>query len=177
MVKKIVIFFAYMSFFMLALIYFTPKVSAYYLLESQLKKFDVIVGSERINDSGFALEISDANIFVKSIDSVNIQNTNIKLLGLYNSINISGVTLSSTAKSFLPLKIEQVNLNYHVFNPLNMTAFAIGEFGEATVVVNIMKRTLKVKIVPSALMKKKYKNTLRNFKKSENGELIYDKTF
>ena len=177
MVKKIAIFFAYVSFFMLALIYFAPKVSAYYFLENQLKNFDVIVGSESVNDSGFSLKIIDANIFVKSIDSANVKNTNIKLLGLYNSISISEVTLSSTAKSFIPLKIESANLIYHIFNPLNVNADVVGEFGEADITLNLLDRTLHLKLTPSPLMNKKFRSTLRNFKKSENGEFIYDKTF
>jgi len=177
MVKKIAIFFAYLSFFMLALIYFAPKVSAYYLLETNLKSFDVIVGSENLNDNGFSLDINNAKVFVKSIESAEIENINIKLLALYNSINISGVVLSSTAKSFIPLKIQSANITHHIFNPLNINADVIGEFGEAEIVVNLLDRTLHLKLTPSSLMSKRFRNTLRNFKKSENGELIYDKTF
>ena len=177
MVKKIAIFFAYVSFFMLALIYFAPKVSAYYFLETQLKKYDVIVGSENLNDSGFSLEIDDANIFVKSIDSANVKYTKIKFLGLYNSITINDILLSSTAKSFIPLKIQNANITYHILNPLHVNADVIGEFGEAKIVVNLLDRTLHLNLIPSSLMNKRFKHTLRNFKKSENGELIYDKTF
>jgi len=177
MVKKIVLFFAYVSFFIVALIYFTPKVNSYYFAETQLKPLGVIIGSESVNDNGFSLEIKDAKVFVKSIESATIGHTNIKLLGLYNSVSIENILLSSTAKSFVPLKIQSANITYHVFNPLNINGDIMGEFGEAKVFINLLDRTLKLILTPSNIMKKKYKSTLRNFKKSENGELIYDKTF
>ncbi len=177
MVKKLALFFAYLSFFMLALMYFTPKVSIYYFLETQLKPYDVIISSESVQDSGLTLSIEDGVVFVKSIDSAKIKNVDITILGLYNALSVSEIELSSVAASFVPLKIAQVDIIYSVIDPLNITANAVGEFGEVQAIANLLERIVHVKLVPSALMKKDYKHTLKNLKKSENGEFVYDKTF
>lgn len=177
MVKKILKFFAYLSFFILALIYFTPKVSIYYYLESLAKPFDVIVSSESLDDNGLSLTIKDGVVSLKSIESATVKELNIKLLGFYNSINVKDIELSSVAKSFIPLKIGSVKIRHHIFNPIVVDANVRGEFGEAIAEINLLQRTLHLVLQPSALMQKKHQSTLRNLKKSENGEYIYEKTF
>lgn len=177
MVKKLTVLFAYLSFFMLSLMYFTPKVSIYYFLESELKPYDVIISSETLEDNGFSLNVQNALIYVKSIESAEIKDLDVTIFGLYNSIALKDIKLSSTVGSFVPLNVRDVNVAYHLFNPLNVTANAIGEFGEAEVFLNLAERSLHVVLKPSDLMKKSYGNTLRNLKKSENGEFTYDKTF
>ena len=177
MVKRIFIFLAYVTFFMLSLMYFTPKISIYYFLETQLKPYDVVISSELLQDKGLSLNIQDASVSLKAIESAKIKDLNIMILGLYNSVEVSDVELSSAAASFVPLKVQKIDMSYHAVNPLNANAHAIGEFGEAEVSLNLLERTLHVRLIPSALMKKEYKHTLRNLKKSENGEFTYDKTF
>jgi len=177
MVKKIAKFLAYISFFILAIIYFAPKVSLYYLAESKMKPFDVVVTSEVLKDNGFSLDIKDGSVVVKSIESAKFENINIKLLGLYNFISVDNIYLSSTAKSFIPLYIRKINIQYYVLNPLNIDMFAIGEFGKVRAFVDLVKRELRVVLTPSKLMISKYKSSLKNLKKSENGEFTYAKTF
>lgn len=177
MVKKIAMFFAYTLFFMFALMYFTPKDSIYFFLEKKLQEHDVIISKEKVSDKGFILSLEDADITYKSIESATIDKTNIKLFALYNSINIEGITLSSTAKSFAPLKIESVDAVYFVLNPLNATLHAIGEFGELDAEFDITKYSLHLKLKPSKVMLKNHRSTLRNLKKTKNGEFVYDKTF
>jgi len=177
MVKRILKFFAYIAFFILALIYFTPKVSLYYYAEQLLKPFDVIVSSEVLEDNGLSLNINDGVVAVKSIESATVKELNIKLLGFYNSVDVKDIELSSVAKSFIPLKIKSVEIRHSIFNPIVVDVDSIGEFGEANVKINLLERTLHLVLHPSSLMLKRYKSTLRNLKKSENGEYIYDKTF
>jgi len=177
MVKKIAIFFGYISFFILALIYFTPKISLYYFAEQELKVFDVVVNGESLKDNGFSLKVDNAVVNIKSIESAKIQTLDINIFGLLNSVNISNIELSSTAKAFIPLKIESVKINHNLFDPVHINAQVLGEFGEANVVVDILQRVVNITLSPSKLMQSKYKSTLRNLKKSENGEFIYEKTF
>lgn len=177
MVKKILKFFAYLSFFILALIYFTPKMSIYYYLESLAKPYDLIVSGESLDDGGFFLTIKDGVVTLKSIESATIKELNIEIFGLYNSIDVKDIELSSVAKSFIPLKIQSVNIRHNIFNPIFVNADAVGEFGELSVDINLLERTLHLILKPSSLMQKKYKSTLRNLKKSENGEYLYEKTF
>jgi len=105
MVKKIIIFFAYTLFFVSALIYFTPKSSLYFFLEEQLKEHDVIISKEEVNDNGFILNLKGADISYKSIDSATVDNADIKLLLLYNSINLKGITLCKNSFKLIPLVV------------------------------------------------------------------------
>ena len=175
MVKKLRRFLAYTLFFVLALMFFAPKISAYYFLEQQIKPFGVIVSSEELSDNGFSLSIENASITFKEIESANINNINIKLFALYNSVNISDIALSSTAASFVPLNVEKVYIRHSVFDPLNVHVDLKGEFGEAVGSYNILENSVHLKLTPSDIMNKQFRGTLRNLKKDENGEYIYDK--
>ena len=177
MVKKLGVFLAYVIFFLLSLMYFTPKVSIYYFLEQQIKEFDVVISNEEVIDRGFTLDIKHSDVSVKSIDSASISEVYVNVFGLYNSIGLREVLLSSTAKTFIPLQVESVNISYTIFDPLHVNAKAIGEFGKAYASFSVLERSLHVRLLPSDKMMKSYKSTLRNFKKDENGEYIYDKNF
>ena len=177
MVKKISIFFAYAIFFMLAIMYFTPKDSIYFSFEEKLKHLDVVISSEQVEDSGFTLNITDADLSFKSISSAKINQSSITVFALYNSVSLKGITLSSTAKSFAPLNIESVNVVYSIVNPLNASIKAVGEFGELEGEFNIVDSSLHLELKPSQKMLKNYQSSLRKLSKTENGEFVYDKTF
>ncbi len=177
MVRKIATFFAYVLFFVLALMYFTPKTSLYHMMEKELKKYDVVISDEIVEDRGFSLDVNAPNIYVKNINSASIENINVKLFALYNSINVSNITLSSVAATFIPVNIDEVSITYSIFNPLNVTAEGSGGFGEASGTFNILERTLNLNVVPSPKMIKQYKNSMRKMKKNEDGSYSYDKSF
>ncbi len=175
--KKLAIFFAYALFFIVALMYFAPKVSAFYFLEEQLKPYGVIISSEKLSDKGFSLDIEDAVISFKSIESAHLTQANITIFVLYNAIHIEGVKLSSTASSFLPLAIEKGDMVYSIADPFHVKGKVYGDFGEADLLYDISQNSVYIALKPSKLMLNKYRSTLRNFKKDENGEYIYEKTF
>ncbi len=177
MVKKISITLGYILFFTLSLMYFTPKVTLFYLLEKELQKHDVVVSNETLIDNGFSLNVNDASVFMKSIESAKIKETNIKIFGIYNSVNLNEIKLSNAAASFLPLHIDEISLRYSIFNPFNVKAYATGEFGEADASFNILDFTLHVDVEPSPKMQKEYRSTLRQLTKSEDGGYSYDKNF
>ncbi|QSZ40704.1 hypothetical protein GJV85_00740 [Sulfurimonas aquatica] len=177
MVKKIAKFFAYMIFFIMALIVFTPKSNAYFFLEKNLKQFEVIVSQERVEDKLFSLNIKDMHVSVKGIDSALIKEADITLLLAYNSIAFSDIKLSSLVDSFAPSKIDSVKITHTVLNPLYIICEGVGEFGEATATLSILDRSVDVVLTPSKMMLSKYQKSLRQFKKDENGEYRYAKTF
>lgn len=174
---KILKLFAYILFFALALIYFIPKVSLYYYAEKELLQEKIILSGEESVDSGFWLQLHHATLSYDSIQSANIQSINMKMFLLYNSISVKNIELSSMASSFVPLNVESVDITYTIFNPLKIVAKASGEFGEANAEVNILDRNITIVLRASELMKKKYKSTLRNLYKNEDGEYEYDKVF
>jgi hypothetical protein len=167
-------FLFYIVFFVASLIYFIPKVSLYYLLEKELKPMGVVVSSEELNDKGFSLEIKDASLNVKSIESANVSEVGITLLGIYNDIDVKDIKLTSAASSFLPINIESVNINHNIFNPLFVLADAKGEFGSVKASFDILQRRLFVILTPSKVMKNKYRTTLKNLKKTKEGVYTYE---
>ncbi len=169
--------FAYIIFFVLALIFFIPKASVYYFGEKELLQEKVILSGEEIVDSGFSLQLNHTKISYDSIESANVESINIKMFLLYNSLSVNNIELTSIASSFVPLHIDRLDVAYTVFNPLNIVAKAHGEFGEATAEVNLLDRNISVVLVPSEQMLKKYRGTLRKLKKNKDGEYEYDKTF
>ena len=177
MVKKIAKFFAYTLFFIFALVAFSPKSSVYYFAEHNLKKFGVVVSNETLNEKLLSLNIQNLEISAKEIDTAIIKEADITLLLVYNSVSLSDVKLSSLVETYLPSKIDSLDVTYTILNPLYVTAEGFGEFGEASVNVSLKERSLEVTLKPSKKMFAKYKKTLKTFKKSENGEYVYAKTF
>ena len=111
--------------------YFSPKANIYFALEHELKKRDVIISNESVIDNGFSLELQNAELFFKSVKSADVETLNVKIFGIYNSLSMSGIKLSPTASSFVPLNVESVVISYTIFNPLNVSIYQVGEAGEA----------------------------------------------
>ena len=177
MVKRLLKFFAYLLFFVVALMFFMPKVSLYHFAETQIKPFGVIFSNERVEDSGFTLKIEDTSVSMKKIPSAEIEMIEMKIWGVYNTIDIKNIVLSKAVKSFAPINIDKINVSYTILNPLNITAYAEGGFGVAKATVDIVERKLHVDMEPSKIMKKKYRQTLRNLKKTKGGGYTYDENF
>ena len=174
---KIVRFFAYILFFILALIYFMPKESIYFFAEKELQKYHVVIDNESIKDKGFSLELSHLNVYVESIQSAKIENLDVLFFGIYNEIEADNIELSTAVASMLPTKIESVNIKYSIVNPLNVTLNAVGAFGTLHGVANLKERKITAELKPSSLMKRKYRSALYNFKKQANGEYEYVQSF
>ena len=176
MVKKLLKFVAFFFFFIFALILFAPKESFYYLLEQNLKKFDVIISNEKLENKMLSLNIRNLDISVKGIKSLKIKKANIEILGLYNAVELQNMQLSSLVENYLPAKINKVDIYYTILHPLQLKVNGYGKFGDARVVVNILEKKATLILKPSKVMFSKYRNSLRALKKSKNGEYTYEKS-
>ncbi len=168
---------AYTLFFILALIYFTPKIAFFYLLEDKLNPYGIVISDEKLQDSGLYLDVKDSVVFVKGIESAKISETKIKIFGLYNSVNLTNIKLSPTISSLVPTNITKVYITYSIFNPLNINIYANGEFGKLDASFNLINFNLHLNLEASSLMKKDFKSTLKNLKRLDTGGYSYDKTF
>ena len=175
--KKIALFFLYVTLFFMALLFFTPKENLYYYAEEQLKPLGVVVGYEEVRDRGFSLEIQHAKLFVKKIKAANIESLVLKPYFLYNSLHVEKIILDKTFEQFFPPLIERIDVTQSVIKPLQLQAEAIGDFGEATANVNLLDRNVSVVLKPSKIMLSRYKNTLRQLKKSKEGTYRYESQF
>ena len=174
---KVLKLLAYMLFFVLALVYFIPKDSVYYYAENQLKLHKIILSQEEIVENKFSLDINNAELLYSEIESAQVENINLKFFLVYNSINVENITLSEMANSFVPTQIQTLHVEYTIFNPLSVRLNAVGDFGEIDASFNILDTNATAILIPSKIMLQKYKKSLRYFKKNENGEYQYDKTF
>ena len=175
--KKIALYFLYTVLFFSALLFFTPKENLYYFAEEQLKPFGVVVGYEEAVDHGFRLEILHSKLYVQKIKSADIASITVGIFGLYNAVSVDNVVLDKTFEQFFPPLIERVDLHQSIFSPLHLNAEAIGDFGEAEATVNLLDRNVSVILKPSKLMLSRYKSTLKQLKKSKEGDYSYEYKF
>ena len=167
----------YGLFFIVALIYFTPKASLYYKAEQELQKHKVILADEEVKEKLFYLELQNTTLYFQTIPSAKVEWMEFKFLVIYNTVHIKNIELSSVVASFIPVHIDDVAIKYTLLNPLNVLATASGEFGTLNASVNLKRRTLLVNLKPSKIMIRNHRNTLREFHKNEVGEYTYEKTF
>lgn len=177
MVKKISKSLGYFLFFMVSLMYLTPKVNIYYFIEKELKPHGVIISSENVQDKAYFLDVENLNISYKEIQSVKVENLSCYIFAIYNKITVNDIKLASALGSFVPINIQKLNVEYSIFNPLNIVANASGDFGEAKASFNIAEYSLHLDLKPSKIMIKSHQNTLKQLKKTENGEYTYDQSF
>ena len=177
MVNKLMKFFAYFLFFCFALMLFIPKDGLYFLLEKNLKEYGVVISGEQLYPTLSTLKVEHLAVSVKAIDAAAIESVEIRLFGVYNHISVEKIRLSSLVSSYIPPEIDSLDISYTLLNPLLIDAKSSGKFGEAKIVIDIKERLLNVMLSPSKLMQKKYKNSLRYFKKSKDGGYVYTKNF
>jgi len=174
---KIGKFFSYVIFFILALMYFIPKESIYYFAEKELKNYNVIIAHEAVKDSGFSLKLQHLDIYVESIESAKVDSVSISLFGVYNAVDAKNIILTDALASMLPVKIDTVSIRYSIFHPTDIILNAAGAFGTIEAKANLIERKVDARLKPSTVMKRKYRSTLRNFKKQSNGEYEYVQSF
>ena len=175
--KKIALILFYLVFFLAALLFFTPKESIYYYGEEQLKPLGVILAQEEAVDTGFSLKIEHAKLYVQKIKSANIALVELTLLGVYNTVSVENIVLDKTFEQFFPPLVEHLEVTQSILAPTKVSATAHGDFGTATASVHLVDRNGTVVLTPSKMMRSRYKNTLRQLKRTKTGDYRYDFKF
>jgi len=152
-----------------------PKTSLYYFIEEQLKAYSIVMDKETIEDDVLGFNISNGVLYVDSILGADIEDIEMDLFGLYNTVEIENIRLSSVTASFIPSHIRHVKISYSLFNPVNIVMDAEGEFGDLSATFNVREALFHLNLRPSQAMLKGYKNTLKNLEKSEDGGYVYAK--
>ena len=174
---RVVKILAYILFFILAVVYFLPKLNLYYFAEQELQKQKVIISKETAGEQMFSLDLQNAVFSYANIDVATISETDIRLFVLYNTLTLHDVNLSSMASAFVPLKVDTLEAKYTILNPLTIYIRAKGAFGEAYARLHIKDRNVTILLKPSSLMQKQYVNSMRKLKKNNKGEYEYAKNF
>jgi len=174
---RVMKFFAYFLFFMLALMYFMPKESIYHFAEKELQKQGVVIAHETVQERGLSLEIEHLQVYVKSIESATIDSVKISFFGLYNDVYARNIVLSDAVASMLPVKIASVNINYSILHPQYILLNAAGDFGKMQMKVDLFHREIHAYLHAASIMQRRYRATLGNFKRIKNGEYEYVQSF
>lgn len=172
---KLMKFLGYLFFFVGALVFFIPKISLYHYAEKELKKHKVIFSKEEAVDNGTFLSLHHLKVSYDSIESAEVKLANVNIFVLYNSLSVEGIVLSEISSSFIPSKIEKLDISYSILDPLHLNANANGEFGKVSAKLHIFDRNVSVNLVPSKLMQRKYNKTLQNLEKNSDGSYKYAK--
>ncbi|MDX1294950.1 MAG: hypothetical protein R3302_01700 [Sulfurimonadaceae bacterium] len=175
--KRLRNFLLYALLFVVALMILTPKVNLYYLFEEQMAPYGVVVDGEQLKDRGLCLEIGDATLYAKGIDSATAERISVKLFGLYNRIAVENTQLATAFTKFFPSEITHIEVTHAVWNPTNVIVNATGDFGSANAVISLLERSVTARVTPSELMKKRFGSTLRKLKKDETGGYRYETRF
>lgn len=173
---KVLKFFAYLFFFILMLYVTFPKINAFYKVEELVSAYKVKLVAESMHERLFSLEVEHMSITYEGVKAAELAQTEILLLGLYNSIDIEGATLVGIVKNFMPSKIASVHISYSLVHPLTIKAEAKGDFGEAKLSYSLQEKKVVVVLHPSALMQQQFQSSLRLFKKSKDGVYYYEKS-
>ena len=175
--KKIALFFLYVILFFAALLFFTPKENLYYFGEEQLKPLGIVLADEEVIDHGFSLSLEHATLYFKKIRSAEIAHVDAKIFAVYNSLYIEKIVLDPAVDQFFPPEISHINVTHSVLSPLHVSADAEGDFGSATAQINLADRNGTLVVVPSKMMTSRFRNTLRQLKKSKEGDYYYEFKF
>jgi len=176
MVRTLKIF-GFIVFFILSFALFMPKLNLYYMLEGELQKQNIIISDEKIKETAFKLTITDANISFDTLESARFKELDLIMFLLYQSLKIQDIRLLGVASSFMPTKIDHVNISYAVTNPLIVNISANGAFGTTKGIFNIREKKLHLTLTASKQMQQKYKKTLSYLTKTKDGGYIYDTIF
>ena len=174
MAMKFLKSFALILFFVAAVILFLPKKSLYYYAEEKLERFKTVIANEAIKEGPFSLHLLHADIYIEGIRAAKVMDIDLKTYGLSTLVEAERLRLSGAAGSFLPTKIETLRVRYALWNPLQITFNAEGEFGTAEGSYLITEHKLLLLLHPSKMMQSRYRDILRRMKKNKNGGYSYE---
>jgi len=170
MVKRII-----GGFFLLILLLWllSPKQELYYLLEKELKKSDVIIANETIQDTWYGVKILNADVYFKGTKMAEFSDFELNFFFLYNTLRVHNIDVNKAFHRDAPKHIESIDIEYSVIDPLRIKLNATGSFGVMEGKVMLDERKIEI-LLPVA----KDIEPLRKFlKKDTTGEWQYETTY
>lgn len=171
MMKRVFKYIVYLLFFCISLSYFLPKELFYNLLEQELEKKSVLISNESINEK-FDFTILNADIFYQGIKLANIDRATLFSLFFYSKIKIENIHLEEKIRNFISTKIDDLSLNYNIFNFNKIFVEINGEFGKINGYINIFDRIINLELEDT----NKKSNLIKYFK-YENERYKYEYKF
>jgi len=162
---------------LLMIIFFLPKENIYYFGEKELKKYNIIISDEKVEDKGLEFNIKDSKLYFEQIKSVDIESLSILTTIGYNQLVIKNIIVDESLQNLVPSRLDSANIIYSILDPLVITIDGVGSFGKLKGVVYLIDRKIVLELLPSKLMKSKYKQHLSMMKKQSSGVYRYENSF
>ena len=175
--KRLKYIIIYTTIFLGLLLFFTPKIYCYYALEKQLELFNVRIAQERVNDQGFALSVSEGQIYYDDLYVGTFEKLSIVPLLLYNRAVIENIAISKDMSRFAKGTIEVVHVQHSIVSPWTLYVSAHADMGDITAQVHLKDKNISLLLEPSEALLKQSPFWLRQLKKTEEGGYAYETTY
>ena len=167
--------------FVLLLIAFIPVKNLYFLAQTHLQKRNLFINQQEISRFFVQHSINKGEVFFEDIKALSFDELSINPWLLYNQVAIYDIRILEALKAFLPVKIEFVKLSYTLFYPIQIGITSKGDYGEAEGEIDLLKRTVTIRLSTSYKMRKSYPKLLSMMKKLDDKTLkngyIYEYRF
>ncbi len=177
MVKRVLFFISALFLFCYTTLFFLPKKELYYYAEKQLQKEGIVLSDETLHSKLFGLQLQHATLYYHDIMIGKMKEIELLSYIFYSQITLKKITLSSTVTPYIPSHIESVFFTYTLFEPKVVHIMIEGDFGKARIELDVVSKTIFVKVKPSSLMKKRYSATLSMLQRKKDGEYYYEQHF
>ncbi len=177
LVKRIGKFFFYIVLFLALAVFFSPKRQLYYLAESKLQPYGVVLSGEYVDDRGYGLVLSGGTLYYEDLEVAHLGDLTILPLLVYNRIGVTSLTPSDEMRKFLPGTVDEITVRQSVTDPLKVYLQASGGFGRLKGEFDLLSRHLRVSLTPAKALVSSGAAWLREFKKQASGEYLYESTF
>jgi len=158
--KKFLIFI--LGFF-IGIIIFAPKDNLYFTFQKFLKKENIYINSN-INSNLINLKLDNGVVYYNNMDLIKFREIKVLPLLLFNEIKANDIKLN--IGNYV---IKNLNIIYHIFNPLNVSITGDSNFGKIEGKIDLVKRHLKVYV-------KLTNNNLKSFlQRDKKGYFYYAK--
>ncbi|RXJ98920.1 hypothetical protein CRV02_12780 [Arcobacter sp. CECT 8989] len=174
--KKVLKIILYILFFSFSFILFLPKENLYFLFEKALKKEEIIISQELIDDKLLYLKISNGNIIYKRKPYAKFESVSISTKFFFSHAKITNIFFLNKNSSKYENLIDILSINYSIINPLNITIKGIGKMGKMTGIINLKEKIITLELEPSRLVKIDF-NYLFNNWKLVKGKYYYEYQF
>ncbi len=158
------------------LVFFAPKVNLYYWGETFLQTRNVFISDEVIEDSGWQLNLSSAELFFDKLSLARLDVVTLSPWLLYNTLKVEGIHIDEGFTDFMPLEVKTLEVTYAVYNPMKITMNGESDSGYFNGEVNLLERQVSIRLFATDKAQKRYANALARLKKSGEG-YVYEYRF
>ncbi|NPA63616.1 MAG: hypothetical protein GXO16_01455 [Epsilonproteobacteria bacterium] len=134
--KKIVKWLFYILLFVLFFAIFMPKRYLYYAFEHEIKKHDVIISDERIEEGALSLLLQEGTIYIKGAEAAKFEKT-----AIYPDILVNLVQIEKMRFQLLPeVEIEKILVVYTPLYPVKAFIKGQSSFGPVEGAIDLKSR-------------------------------------